>query len=189
VVPAAVRYIVAGSTSLTYSFLGAVAGEIVGGSLGIGYASRRANSFEIDKFRAAAAAGDRLDHDGADHRHFSAKLTRWHAAEQGEAFLGSQRPEDIARSKPGSISLSPDGARVAFAVSSIDGSAYRSALFVAPTDGSAPPNASPRANDSAPRWSPDGTHPFLRLDAWAAASCGAGRRGGSPTIRSASAAR
>ena len=54
VVPAAVPTIVAGlELSLTYSFLGAVAGEIVGGSNGIGVRlTVYANSFEIDKFLA-----------------------------------------------------------------------------------------------------------------------------------------
>src|SRR5262249_5458049 len=54
VVPAAVPTIVAGlELSLTYSFLGAVAGEIVGGSNGIGVRlTAYANSFEIDKFLA-----------------------------------------------------------------------------------------------------------------------------------------
>ena len=54
VVPAAVPTIVAGlELSLTYSFLGAVAGEIVGGSNGIGVRlTIYANSFEIDKFLA-----------------------------------------------------------------------------------------------------------------------------------------
>ena len=78
------------------------------------------------------------------------------------------QPEDIRKIRtPGSVSLSPDGARVAFAVSSIDGSAYRSELFLAPTDGSAPPERlTDGENDSAPRWSPDGRHiAFLRLDA------------------------
>ena len=46
------------------------------------------------------------------------------------------QPGDIAKIRtPGSLSLSPDGTRVAFAVSYIEGSAYRSELFVAPTDG------------------------------------------------------
>lgn len=78
------------------------------------------------------------------------------------------QPGDIAKIKtPASVSLSPDGTRVAFAVSFIEGSAYRSELFVAPTDGSAPPERlTDGENDSAPRWSPDGAHiALLRLDA------------------------
>ena len=77
------------------------------------------------------------------------------------------QPGDIAKIRtPGSLSLSPDGTRVAFAVNSIEGSAYRSELFVAPTDGTAPPERlTDGANDSAPRWSPDGNSiAVLRLD-------------------------
>jgi NitT/TauT family transport system permease protein len=88
IVPAAVPTIVAGlELSLTYSFLGAVAGEIVGGSYGIGVRlTAFANSFEIDKFMALllllvimSTATVQLM------RHFTAKLTRWHATEQGGA--------------------------------------------------------------------------------------------------------
>ena len=62
------------------------------------------------------------------------------------------QPADIAKIRtPGSVSLSPDGTRVAFAVSSIAGSAYRSELFVAPTDGPRRPNASPTARTTACR--------------------------------------
>ena len=51
------------------------------------------------------------------------------------------QPGDIAKIKtPGSVSLSPDGTRVAFAVSFIEGAAYRSELFVAPTDAPRRPN-------------------------------------------------
>lgn len=87
IVPAAVPTIVAGlELSLTYSFLGAVAGEIVGGSYGIGVRlTAFANSFEIDKFMALllllvimSTATVQLM------RHFTAKLTRWHATEQGD---------------------------------------------------------------------------------------------------------
>lgn len=88
IVPAAVPTIVAGlELSLTYSFLGAVAGEIVGGSYGIGVRlTAFANAFEIDKFMALllllvimSTATVQLM------RHFTAKLTRWHATEQGDA--------------------------------------------------------------------------------------------------------
>ena len=88
IVPAAVPTIVAGlELSLTYSLLGAVAGEIVGGSYGIGVRlTAFANAFEIDKFMALllllvimSTATVQLM------RHFTAKLTRWHATEQGHA--------------------------------------------------------------------------------------------------------
>ena len=89
VVPAAVPTIVAGlELSLTYSFLGAVAGEIVGGSYGIGVRlTIYANSFEIDKFLALLLLLVIVSTTTVQvMRHFSAKLTRWHAAEQGEAY-------------------------------------------------------------------------------------------------------
>ena len=78
------------------------------------------------------------------------------------------QPADIGKIRtPGALTLSPDGKHVAFAVGLIEGSAYRSKLFVAPTDGSAPPQRlTDNDFDSAPRWSPDGaTIAFLRLDA------------------------
>lgn len=78
------------------------------------------------------------------------------------------QPEDIRKIRtPGSVSLSPDATRVAFAVTGIDGARYRSEIFVAATDGSAPPaRLTDGAADSAPRWSPDGASiAFLRLDA------------------------
>jgi NitT/TauT family transport system permease protein len=70
--------------SLTYSFLGAVAGEIVGGSFGVGVRlTAYANSFEINRFMAlllllvlvstATVQAMRL---------FTSRLTRWHAVEQ-----------------------------------------------------------------------------------------------------------
>jgi NitT/TauT family transport system permease protein len=89
IVPAAVPTIVAGlELSLTYSFLGAVAGEIVGGSNGIGVRlTAYANSFEIDKFLALLLLLVIVSTTTVQiMRHFSAKLTRWHAAEQGESF-------------------------------------------------------------------------------------------------------
>ncbi len=78
------------------------------------------------------------------------------------------QPDDIRRIRtPGSVSLAPDGARVAFAVTSIDGAAYRSEIFIAATDGSGEPaRLTDGAADSAPRWSPDGAFvAFLRPDA------------------------
>lgn len=87
IVPAAVPTIVAGlELSLTYSFLGAVAGEIVGGSNGIGVRlTAYANSFEIDKFLALLVLLVIVSTTTVQiMRHFSAKLTRWHAVESGE---------------------------------------------------------------------------------------------------------
>lgn len=84
--PAAVPTILAGlELSLTYSFLGAVAGEIVGGSFGVGVRlTAFANAFEINRFMAllvllviiATVAVQVM-------RHFTSNLTRWHAAERG----------------------------------------------------------------------------------------------------------
>jgi NitT/TauT family transport system permease protein len=85
--PGAVPTIVAGlELSLTYSFLGAVAGEIVGGSFGIGVRlTEFANSFEINKFMAlllllviVSTASVQVMRLG------TARLTRWHAVEHGE---------------------------------------------------------------------------------------------------------
>lgn len=77
-------------------------------------------------------------------------------------------PDDIRKIRtPGSVSLSPDGRRVFFAISRIEGSAYGSEIFVAPTDGSAKPlRLTDGANDGSPRCSPDGASiAFLRADA------------------------
>src|SRR5438093_1215871 len=56
--------------------------------------------------------------------------------------------------------VSPDGRTVAYVVWSIDKDAneYRSAIWLAPIDGSAPPRqfTSGTTRDAAPRWSPDG---------------------------------
>jgi dipeptidyl aminopeptidase/acylaminoacyl peptidase len=70
-------------------------------------------------------------------------------------------PEDLYRftyvSDP---QLSPDGGRVAFVRTVVDreDDGYRSQIWIVPADGSAPPRrftAGP--NDTAPRWSPDGS--------------------------------
>jgi len=57
--------------------------------------------------------------------------------------------------------LHPDGTRVAYVVWWIDGEdhEYRSAIWIAVIDGSAPPRklTSGEKRDSSPRWSPDGT--------------------------------
>jgi dipeptidyl aminopeptidase/acylaminoacyl peptidase len=77
------------------------------------------------------------------------------------------QPEDIRKIRTaGSPTLSPDGTRVAFAVTRIEGAAYRSEIFIAPIDGSAPPQRlTDGAGNNAPRWSPDGgSIAFLRLD-------------------------
>lgn len=88
IVPAAVPTIVAGlELSLTYSFLGAVTGEIVGGSFGVGVRlTEFANSFEIDKFMALLLLLVIISTAVATLMHFfTAKWTRWHSAEQGQA--------------------------------------------------------------------------------------------------------
>jgi NitT/TauT family transport system permease protein len=89
VFPAAVPTILAGmELSITYSFLGAVAGEIVGGSYGVGVRlTAFANSFEINKFMAllvllviVSTASVQLM------RRLTSRFTRWHAIEgTGEA--------------------------------------------------------------------------------------------------------
>ena len=65
------------------------------------------------------------------------------------------QPGDIRKIRtPGSVSVSPDGARVR-SRHFIDGSAYCSALFAAPTDGSAPPERLTEGlDDSASRGPP-----------------------------------
>lgn len=88
IVPAAVPTIVAGlELSLTYSFLGAVAGEIVGGSFGVGVRlTAFANAFEINRFMALLVLLVILSTVTVQTmRHFTARLTRWHAAEQMSA--------------------------------------------------------------------------------------------------------
>ena len=71
------------------------------------------------------------------------------------------RPEDVyALTSVGEPRLSPDGRRVAYVVNGIDGEAnlYRSAIWVAPPDGSEEPRqlTSGERSDHSPRWSPDG---------------------------------
>jgi dipeptidyl aminopeptidase/acylaminoacyl peptidase len=71
------------------------------------------------------------------------------------------RPEDVyALTSVGDPRLSPDGRYVAYVVNGIDREAnrYRSAIWVAPFDGSEEPRqlTSGARRDSTPRWSPDG---------------------------------
>ena len=58
------------------------------------------------------------------------------------------------------VAISPDGSRVAYAVRRMDLEAnrYRAVLFVGPADGASPAQAwtDGKAEDAAPRWSPDG---------------------------------
>jgi dipeptidyl aminopeptidase/acylaminoacyl peptidase len=70
-------------------------------------------------------------------------------------------PEDVyALTSVGDPRISPDGKRVAYVVTRIDeeASAYRTAICVAPLDGSEEPRqfTSGERNDGSPRWSPDG---------------------------------
>ena len=59
------------------------------------------------------------------------------------------------------VRIASDGRMLAFTVTRLDEEAddYRSAIWVVPADGSAPPRrfTSGGGKDSAPRWSPDGT--------------------------------
>jgi dipeptidyl aminopeptidase/acylaminoacyl peptidase len=71
------------------------------------------------------------------------------------------QPEDVyALTSVGAPRLSPDGRRVAYVVNWIDReeNAYRSAIWVAPLDGSEAPRrfTSGERSDHSPRWSPDG---------------------------------
>jgi dipeptidyl aminopeptidase/acylaminoacyl peptidase len=71
------------------------------------------------------------------------------------------RPEDVyALTSAGDPRLSPDGRRVAYVVTRIDraANAYRSAIWIAPLDGSEEPRqlTSGERSDDSPRWSPDG---------------------------------
>ena len=72
------------------------------------------------------------------------------------------RPEDVYEIvNAGDPRISPDGTRVAYVVTRIDKeeSEYRSAIWVAPVDGSAEPTqfTAGAKRDTTPRWSPDGT--------------------------------
>jgi dipeptidyl aminopeptidase/acylaminoacyl peptidase len=71
------------------------------------------------------------------------------------------RPEDVyALTSVGDPRISPDGTLVAYIVNWIDReeNGYRSAVWVAPLDGSEEPTqlTSATRSDSSPRWSPDG---------------------------------
>jgi dipeptidyl aminopeptidase/acylaminoacyl peptidase len=71
------------------------------------------------------------------------------------------RPEDVyALTSAGDARLSPDGRLIAYVVTHIDreASAYRSAIWVVPVDGSEEPRqlTSGERADTLPRWSPDG---------------------------------
>jgi dipeptidyl aminopeptidase/acylaminoacyl peptidase len=71
------------------------------------------------------------------------------------------RPEDVYELvNAGDPRISPDGARVAYTVARLDKEAndYRSAIWVAPVDGSAEPTqfTGGAKRDGSPRWSPDG---------------------------------
>src|SRR3954451_8860044 len=71
------------------------------------------------------------------------------------------KPEDVrALTSVVDARLSPDGRRVAYTVTRVDeeANAYRTAIWVAPLDGSAEPRqfTSGERNDASPRWSPDG---------------------------------
>lgn len=71
------------------------------------------------------------------------------------------RPQDVYQLvNAGDPRISPDGTRVAYTVTTVDEEAndYRSAIWVAPLDGSGEPRAFTAGDkrDSSPRWSPDG---------------------------------
>ena len=71
------------------------------------------------------------------------------------------QPDDVHELvNAGDPRISPDGGRVAYTVTEIDKDAneYRSAIWVAPLDGSSEPSrfTSGERRDTTPRWSPDG---------------------------------
>ena len=89
------------------------------------------------------------------------------------------RPEDLYDLRiPTDLDLSPDGRFVAFSVKSVapgkDG--YRSSLWLAPTDGSAPARQLTvgSKNDTTPRWSPDGSRLGFLSDRGAVLQAGGG---------------
>ncbi len=71
------------------------------------------------------------------------------------------RPDDLPLLRTtSSPTLSPDGSRAAFAVSTpdLESDGYASGIWTVPTDGSAPARLLTRGQrDSLPRWSPDGS--------------------------------
>jgi dipeptidyl aminopeptidase/acylaminoacyl peptidase len=90
-------------------------------------------------------------------------LLAWHT-------VGAVKPADLALVRiPGPPTLSPDGRLAVVAVTRLDLDAdeYRSQLWLAPTDGSAPPRQITHVagRDGAPSWSPDGRWlAFLRAE-------------------------
>jgi dipeptidyl aminopeptidase/acylaminoacyl peptidase len=71
------------------------------------------------------------------------------------------KPEDVYElANAGDPRISPDGARVAYTVTSVDKESndYRAAIWVAPFEGSGEPHqfTSGEKRDASPRWSPDG---------------------------------
>ena len=60
---------------------------------------------------------------------------------------------------PSDPQLSPDGAKVAYVVTTVDreNDSYKTSIWLAAADGGTPIRLSSGPNDSSPRWSPDGT--------------------------------